>query len=119
MYRVRINWIVLNQLKRNEKMSLDKPLDSNELEGFVPMDLKAWGDEPLDSIEPEGFVPMELADEAFISGLQAMREMLARFVEQGGHPEIAESMRLNWRDIWGKDPGKPETIADNCWSEKI
>jgi len=53
------------------------------------------------------------AEKCFKSGLQSMREMLARFVEQGGHPEVAQSMRLNWNPSWGDDPGKPDEIANN------
>lgn len=64
---------------------------------------------------PDGLVTDERCQEAFVSGLQAMREMLARFVEQGGHPETAESMRLNWRQVWGVDPGQPDHISDDCW----
>jgi len=66
----------------------------------------------------EGYVTEERAQEMFTAGLQAMREMLARFVEQGGHPDgpvIANSMRLNWNPSWGPDPGKPEKIIDECW----
>lgn len=43
--------------------------------------------------------------DGFMLGAQAMREMLARFVEQGGDPVIAQSMRLNWSPSWGNDPG--------------
>jgi hypothetical protein len=43
----------------------------------------------------------------FIRGAQVCREMMARFVEQGGHPVIAQSIRLNWRPAWGDDPGAP------------
>jgi hypothetical protein len=64
----------------------------------------------------EGYVTAERAEELFTVGLQAMREMLARFVEQGGNPEIAQSMRLNWNPSWGKDPGRPEEVATDCWS---
>jgi hypothetical protein len=66
----------------------------------------------------EGYVTEERAEELFRAGLQAMREMLARFVEQGGHPDgpaIANSMRLNWNPSWGEDPGKPERIPADCW----
>lgn len=52
---------------------------------------------------------------AFTGGLQAMRETLARLAEQGGHPEIAASMRATWYPSWGADPGKPEKIANDCW----
>lgn len=64
----------------------------------------------------EGYVTEERAEEAFVDGLQAMREMLARFVEQGGNPEIAQSIRLNWNPSWGKDPGRPDEVATDCWS---
>ena len=69
-----------------------------------------------DSGGPEGHVTEERAEELFTAGLQAMREMLARFVEQGGNPEIAQSIRLNWNPSWGADPGQPETVATDCWS---
>ena len=45
---------------------------------------------------------------AFILGAQVCREMMARFVEQGGNPVIANSIRLNWRPSWGDDPGVPD-----------
>jgi hypothetical protein len=69
----------------------------------------------IEKMVPFGCVTDERCEEAFADGLVAMREMLARFVEQGGNPEIAESMRLNWRESWGEDPGKPEDIANDCW----
>ena len=64
----------------------------------------------------EGYVHEDRAEEIFVGGLQAMREMLARFVEQGGHPVIAASMRANWNPSWGKDPGRPDAVAADCWS---
>lgn len=64
---------------------------------------------------PEGYVTEDRAEELFIAGAQACREMMARFVEQGGNPEIAESIRANWHPGWGKDPGRPEEIAPSCW----
>jgi hypothetical protein len=67
----------------------------------------------------DGYVTEERAEELFTAGLQAMREMLARFVEQGGgelEKKIAQSMRLNWNPSWGKDPGRPQEIAKDCWS---
>jgi hypothetical protein len=64
---------------------------------------EAWGD---DDDGHEGYVKVERAEEAFVEGLQAMREMLARFVEQGGDPTTAASIRANWAPAWGKDPGK-------------
>jgi hypothetical protein len=46
-----------------------------------------------------------------------MREMLARFVEQGGDPVIAQSIRANWHPGWGTDPGKlDDEIPNDCWS---
>jgi hypothetical protein len=63
----------------------------------------------------EGYVTEGRAEEMFVEGAQAMRELLARFVEQGGHPEIANSIRLNWRPSWGKDPGALEAIPDSAW----
>lgn len=64
----------------------------------------------------DGFVTEDRAEEMFIEGAQAMREMLARFVEQGGHPEIAQSIRLNWKPSWGKDPGQPGVVAHDAWT---
>lgn len=49
----------------------------------------------------------ELPRSEFVAGAQAMREILSRFVEQGGDPVIAHSMRLNWNPSWGDDPGAP------------
>ncbi|CAN7173600.1 hypothetical protein [Brevundimonas sp. LjRoot202] len=46
----------------------------------------------------------------FQRGAQACREMMARFVE-ATHPEIAQSIRLNWHPGWGSDPGKPPFVA--------
>jgi hypothetical protein len=80
------------------------------------MSYEAWGDS--DSNGMEGYVTEERAEELFRGGLQAMREMLARFVEQGGTPLgalIANSMRLNWNPSWGPDPGKPEKVVSDCW----
>lgn len=54
--------------------------------------------------------------EAFIAGAQQMREMLARFVEQGGsdvEKTIAISIRANWVPGWGDDPGKPDDVHSN------
>lgn len=52
---------------------------------------------------------------AFIAGARQMREMLARFVEQGGsdiEEKIAISIRANWKPSWGDDPGKPDDVHD-------
>ena len=47
----------------------------------------------------------------FRAGLLACREYMARFVEQGGHPEIAQSIRANWWPISGADPGPPRLLG--------
>jgi hypothetical protein len=48
----------------------------------------------------------ERVDEAFRDGAAAMREMLARFVEQMGDTATASSIRLNWHPGFGTDPGQ-------------
>lgn len=77
------------------------------------MSWEAWGDGD-DGMD--GYVTEERAEEMFREGLQAMREMLARFVEHGGNPEIAISIRANWNPSWGKDPGRPNEIQKDAWS---
>lgn len=78
------------------------------------MSLEAWGDGD-DGMD--GYVTTERAEELFTAGLQAMREMLARFVEQGGDATTATSIRANWNPSWGKDPGKLDgDIPQDCWS---
>lgn len=47
------------------------------------------------------------AHHAFIVGAQVCREMMARFIEQGGDATTANSVRQNWRPSWGDDPGAP------------
>jgi hypothetical protein len=67
---------------------------------------------------PGGWTDDRMED-AFRAGAAQMREMLARFVEQGGSPaerKIASSMRLNWVPTWGKDPGKPDDVHDDMWA---
>lgn len=76
------------------------------------MSLEAFGDVD-DGLD--GYVTDARAEEAFVAGAQACREMMARFVEQGGDATTAMSIRANWNPKWGTDPGKPETIADDCW----
>lgn len=53
----------------------------------------------------------------FIRGAQACREMMARFVAST-HPEIANSIRLNWHPGWGEDPGTPPFVADT-WEPSL
>jgi hypothetical protein len=53
----------------------------------------------------------------FVKGARICREMMARFVEQGGteaERNIACSIRANWNPRWGDDPGAPdeETYAN-------
>ena len=77
------------------------------------MSLEAWGDGGTD--DHEGYVTEERAEEMFIAGAQACREMMARFVEQGGDASTAASIRANWNSNWGTDPGKPKSVADSAW----
>ncbi len=77
------------------------------------MTLEVFGDEG--EIGMDGYVTEERAQEMFVSGAQHMREMLARFVEQGGDATIAQSIRANWHPGWGKDPGKPDEVVDDPW----
>ena len=81
------------------------------------MSFEAWGSD-RDDDPHEGYVTEGRAEELFIAGAQACREMLARFVEQGGGPDsaiIAQSIRANWCPSWGPDPGRPEKIVTECW----
>lgn len=43
---------------------------------------------------------------------QHCREMLARFVEQGGDAVTAASIRANWNPSWGEDPGPPASTQE-------
>jgi len=62
----------------------------------------------LDSAEDALEVALKLSSGGFVRGAQEAREMLARFVEQGGDAVIANSIRLNWNPSWGDDPGPPD-----------
>ena len=77
------------------------------------MSLEAWGDEG--DVGMEGYVTDERAEELFRAGAQAMREMLARFIEAQGDTTTAQSIRANWHPGWGKDPGKPDEVVDDPW----
>jgi hypothetical protein len=46
----------------------------------------------------------------FRAGLLACREYMARFIEQGGNPTIAQSVRANWWPVLGDDPGAPRLL---------
>jgi len=48
----------------------------------------------------------------FRRGAQEARHMLANFVEQGGDPVTANSLRLNWSPAWGHDPGQPNPCGE-------
>lgn len=76
------------------------------------MSWEAWGDDDPDTGPTE-----ERVEEAFKDGAQACREMMARFVEQGGDAETAASIRANWNPAWGTDPG-PITgdIPQGAWA---
>ena len=67
----------------------------------------------------DGYYDDERMADAFRAGAAQMREMLARFVEQGGDQPAkvtAQSMRLNWVPNWGKDPGKQNEVYEDMWS---
>jgi hypothetical protein len=63
-----------------------------------------------DGDDDRGFTDEHVADigaACFRRGAQITREMLARFVEQGGDTTTACSIRANWNPEWGADPGRP------------
>lgn len=78
------------------------------------MSYEAWNED--ESCAPSGYISEEESDErvkaSFVTGAQACREMLARFVEQGGDAITAMSIRANWSPSWGPDPGRPDVIAN-------
>ena len=66
---------------------------------------------------PDGYITDERAEEYMIGVAQVMREMLARFVEQGGDTITAASIRANWIPGWGDDPGRFEgDIPSDIWA---
>ena len=70
------------------------------------MSLEVFGDEDPDY----GWSDEQVYDclvVLFRTGCQMMREMQARFVEQGGDATTAGSIRANWNQSWGDDPGRP------------
>ena len=76
------------------------------------MSLGAWGD----GDDGDERFTEDRAMEFFRAGAQAAREMMARFVEQGGDATTAMSIRANWHPEWGEDPGKWEgDIPKDCW----
>lgn len=77
------------------------------------MSWEAWGNPPdYDDMNTD-----ERVQEAFVDGARACREMLARFIEQGGDTATAASIRANWLPDWGKDPGAFDAaIPTDAWS---
>jgi hypothetical protein len=69
-----------------------------------------------DNDDYAGYVTEERAEELFVLGAQACREMMARFVEQGGDAVTANSIRANWHPGWGKDPGKLDVVPNDPWT---
>lgn len=69
------------------------------------MSYEAWGD---GDDGHEGCRTNEDVEQSFVAGAQAMRAMLARFVENTGDHTTAMSLRANWHPGWGPDPGRPE-----------
>jgi hypothetical protein len=77
------------------------------------MSYEAWGDGD-DMGPPDGYCTTERAEELFVGGLVAMREMLAQFIE-AQDATMAQSIRANWKPEWGKDPGRPEKVYVDAW----
>lgn len=76
------------------------------------MSLEVFGDGGDD----DGGFTEDRVQEIALTSAQVMREMLARFVEQGGDAVTAESIRANWIPTWGTDPGKWEgPIPTDIW----
>lgn len=81
-----------------------------------PLEREALGVEGRDMDSSAARIPTEQADRPVVAfghfqrGAQACREMMARFVEVT-HPQIAQSIRLNWHPGWGGDPGQPPFVA--------
>jgi len=69
---------------------------------------EAWGDGG--DQDAGGFTDervSEIGVDCFRHGARLCREMMARFVEQGGDAATAQSIRANWNPAWGDDPGAP------------
>lgn len=73
-------------------------------------------EEPLTLSEIEEQQFDEAIKAAFRLGAQGCREMMARFVDQGGYGDqnIVSSIRANWHPGWGDDPGRPNEIPRNA-----
>jgi hypothetical protein len=72
---------------------------------------------PLTLAEIEDEQTAALIEYSFRMGAQACREVMARFVEQGGDEATAQSIRLNWHSGWGTDPGQLNEAPRNALEE--
>lgn len=87
------------------KVDDDRTIDDwNEIDEAARWALHALGPD-LEFLDLAARNP--ISQVSFRAGLLACREYMARFVEQGGNPEIAQSIRANWWPILGDDPGAP------------
>lgn len=71
----------------------------------LAMDIKQTFDDAHAEAEEITAVLYRSHCRSFRQGAQECREMLARFVEQGGDAITAASIRANWSPSWGPDPG--------------
>lgn len=93
-------WSYANDAERRAKM-----LGAREyVEGYYA----AHEEEPLKTIlaAQEGY-DNPVHQVAFRAGFILCREIMARFVEQGGDATTAQSIRANWLPHFGADPGGP------------
>ena len=75
---------------------------------FMEGDFHARNQEPFKSVlEIQEGYDNPITQVAFRAGFIFCREYMARFVEQGGDPVTANSIRLNWIPQFDADPGKP------------
>jgi GH24 family phage-related lysozyme (muramidase) len=72
---------------------------------------------PLTLAQIEDEQTAALIEYSFRMGAQACREVMARFVEQGGDEATAQSIRLNWHSGWGTDPGQLNEVPRNALEE--
>ncbi|MDA8251634.1 MAG: hypothetical protein M0Z28_21030 [Rhodospirillales bacterium] len=72
------------------------------------MSYEPWGDDDQGDCGFSEDRVGEIGTACFRRGAQICREMMARFVEQGGNATTAASIRANWNPAWGDDPGRPD-----------
>lgn len=96
-------WSYANDQERRVKM-----LCARE---FVEGHYVAMESEPLKSVAAaqEGY-HNPIMQVAFRAGFILCREYMARFVEQGGDPATAQSIRANWIPAFEGDPGGPRKM---------